>query len=42
MNPSYTLGCLSTAATIIIGAAGGHNKTWPQERKDIFQKASFY
>lgn len=39
---SYKLGCLSTAVGIIVGAAGGHNTHWPQERKDIFHKGLLY
>lgn len=39
---SFRLGCFNAALGIIIGAIGGHKKEWPQERKDIFQKALFY
>ena len=38
----FRFGCFNMALTIGIAASTGHKKDWSQERKELFQKGSFY
>lgn len=40
--PIYQTGCLSVAATIIMGAIGGHRKDWSENQRETYHKAVFY